>query len=193
MNRFNPHLRSWLRTATAHVNAGARYRWYPVYSALLALIVIMTLYWPTPEAYWYILMDHPGLITLIRTADAGALGLAIAFGLVGLLRQGWMPKAISVFGLWWGARLTLSWINLPSAQDVWLDFTWYAFELPTAGFTLWANGDQGVLTCFYALYLLAIYFLIRPVLKVIRVRVGRFQAVLLERYPTLSRWAEPIV
>lgn len=192
MLRVKLKLRSWLHTARMHVSTNDRYRRYPVYSLLLVLIVITTLYWPTTEAYLYTLFDHPGLLTLSRVAEAAALGLAIALALVGLLRRGWMPKVVSVLGLWWGTRLTLYWIHLPSAQDVWLDFTWIVFELPTARFDEIASGDATILTGLYALYLGAVYLILRPFVKASRGKIRWIQDKLLAKYPALDRWAQPI-
>lgn len=190
MTQVLAFLNHYLQSAHAHVNSNDRYRRYPIYSALLALLVLMGIYWPTTEAYYLTLADHRSLIVLDRCAQGAALGLTVALGVVGLLRRGWLFKALALFGTWWGLRLTFYWVSIPSARELWLDFSWYAFELPAARLHEIAFGDTSIVTLLYAGCMLALYLALRPLLRRSASRVGCLLGRYLKRSPAVVRWVQ---
>ena len=104
-------LKSLPGRAKRHVAGQERYRFYPLYSILFPALLYVTVKWPLDWGVLEAWASHPWIIVLDRCSWNAAVWMGIAFGAIGLLRNGWIPKLTSSVGLW--CSLYWVWWYLP--------------------------------------------------------------------------------
>jgi hypothetical protein len=190
----------FLQKAIHHIQNDDRYRFYPLYSVLLMLTVRVYYYWPWPGKLLVLFREYPWLISVNHIAEAGVLAMSLPLGIVGLLRRGWLPKLLSAYAIYYAAPMFIwnfshyFWWNWSS---LWMDFTWYAFDLPIAWIHQHVGSDVYARTSLYAMYLLALYLLLRTPAKSLAKRLWpiilRFEDRVIARYPFMERWKRPVL
>jgi hypothetical protein len=140
------------------------------------------------------------MLTYERIAEGCVLGLSLFLGLLGLARRGWLPKLLSIYAIYYAAPMFLTnlyyywWWDL---SGLWMDFTWYAFDVPIAWIHRHAGADAYARTSLYAVYLVAVYLVLRPPAKRVAKRlwnqVLRAEDRLITRYPFMERWKRPVL
>ena len=190
----------YLQNAIRHIQNDDRYRFYPLYSVLLMWTIWVSYYWPWTDKLLVIYREYPWIISVERIAEAGVLALSLLLGFVGMLRRGWLPKLLSAYAIYYAGPPFLwnfshyFWWNW---SGLWMDFTWYAFDLPIAWIHQHVGSDAYARTNLYAVYLLALYLLLRPLVKLLAKRlwpiVLRIEDRLIDRYPFMVRWKRPVL
>ncbi len=182
---------SWIRAAIRHVNGNERYRWWPLYSACLAVFMYSTYYWPFSMDVVIAYRLHPWLMDLSHISwDVGAY-LCIGLGAVGLLRSNWLARGLSLCGLWMGQHLLLQlWDPL---GWLWSEVVWYTFDLPGKLIHGYAGEGTAAATFLWFVYAALVWLAIRPLMKRGYKKVLRLESWILETWPVMKRFEKPVM
>lgn len=183
---------SWLRAAKRHFAGHERYRWWPLYSACMAVFMYTT--WHLPHDWWTVIAAwrlHPWLIDMYDVAWNAGRMTCVILGVVGLMRTNWLARGLAGFGVWMG------WIYLSYAgnpiSEWWQAFTWYAFDAPIHWINGYVGDGTGLLTVLWCVYLGVLWVLIRPLAKRAYRMIPVLQARILERWPVMERFNRPVM
>jgi hypothetical protein len=198
MSALHSHVPKPLQNAIHHVQNDDRYRLCPLYSVLLVWTIWVLYQWPWSKKLFVLYREYPWIPTYERIAEGCVLGLSVLLGLLGLARRGWLPKLVSIYAIYHAVPLFLTnlywWWDLPG---LWTDFTWYAFDVPIAWIHRHAGTDVFTRTSLYAVYLLALYLILRPPAKRLANHlwflVLRIEDRIIFRYPFMERWNRPVL
>lgn len=184
--------RTWYRAAKRHFAEHERYRWWPLYSACMALFMYTTWYLPwdawTMIAAWRL---YPWLTDMYDIAwDAGRMTCVI-LGVVALMRRNWLARGLGGYGVWMGLVYLVSG-HMPFF-DWWQAFTWYAFDIPIHWINGYVGDGSGLLAVLWCSYLFVAWILVRPLAKRAYRKVPLLQARLLERWPAMERFNRPVM
>jgi hypothetical protein len=182
-----------LQNAIRHVQNDDTYRFFPLYSVLLMLIYMVLIYWPLTDKLLVIYREYNWIIEFTWIAEACVLWLSLILGIIGFIRRGLLPKVLSVYAVYHSFRFLFWRLDWPMGRDIWMDFTWYAFDVPIAWIHQTVGTDAFARTSLYAVYLLALYLLLRPLAKRLWLIVLRMEDRLIARYPLIERWKRPIL
>jgi hypothetical protein len=156
--------------------------------------------WPLTDKLIVIYLEYRWVIFVQDLAIAGVLSLSIALGIIGFLRRGWLPKLLSGYALYHAVPMFLwnfSYYFWWDWNGLWMDFTWYVFDIPIAWIHRHVGTDGYMRTSLYAVYLLVIYLALRQPAKYLTKRLWpfmlRIEDHLLERYPFMERWNRPVL
>lgn len=186
-------IKSWLCAAKRHIDAHERYRWWSLYAACLATFMYSTWFWPWDFASWLIAYRVAPWIVRFQsvTWDTGMVVLWV-LALVGLVRAGWMNRALAAYGLWM-ALFPLSFSGPAFLTWLWAQFTWYAFDLPGKWIHGYAGEGTATATLLWFGYCVVVWVALRPLMKRAYAHVPRLEALLLERWPALTRYSKPVM
>jgi hypothetical protein len=193
MSLFLGRARDYFRKTRDHIQNNDRYRFYPVYSVLLALVVWSFAQWPFTDGLVVTYVEHRWIFALHWTALEGALWLSLILAFIGVLRKGWIPKVIAAITIYYSAGFLYWLCDGPTFEDIWLDVSWYVFDVPIAMLSQFAGEDEFALTTVYAVYLFFVWILLRPFVKLGWTRIQRLEGFLVSRYPILRGLQKPII
>ncbi len=187
-----------LQNAIHQIQTEDRYRYFPLYSVLLMLTIWGFYDWPITDKLITIYREYRWVLVFQRIAEAAVLALSLLLGFIGLLRRGWLPKLLSAYAIYHSGPMFLwnfgqyFWWNW---YGLWMDFTWYAFDVPIAWIHRHVGEDGYVRTSLYAVYLLALYLSLRPLVKMLANRLWPIildiEDRLIDRYPVIEKWRKP--
>jgi hypothetical protein len=150
------------------------------------------MYWPFDVGIVDVWMSQYWLLALDRCSWIIAPVLGISLGLVGLFRNGWLPRLVSAAGIW--ISVYLLWLPLYNPLGwVYREITWYLFDVPQRWISEIAGGNAGAETTIWAATLMMAWLLTRPLLKRAYRQVRRLERSINERWPVMSKFAKPVV
>jgi hypothetical protein len=181
---------SFLRRAICEIREENRYRYYPLYSAILAGLVYVWFIWPWDNCVWIVFRENPGMLELNYLVVDVVCTMMVCCGIVGLFRRGMAPKILSGVGLyaavWWWETFDLMY-GLPSY------ILYYVFDVPEKYISGIAGLETGGATLLWCGYLMTVYLLLRPLLVRVYRGIESFARRSIDRYPLLERLDKPVL
>jgi hypothetical protein len=181
---------SFLRRAICEIREDNRYRYYPLYSALLAGLVYVWNIWPWDWCLWEVFLEHREMWIYNHHAVTMACVMIVCCGTVGMFRRGLAPKVLSGIGLytavWWWEPFDLMY-GLPSYA------LYYVFDIPEKYISGIAGIETGGATLLWCGYLLVVYLLARPLLIRAYREIESLARRAMDRYPVLERLDRPVL
>jgi hypothetical protein len=182
---------SWLKAAKRHFSEHKRYRWWPLYSACLAVFIYSTCYWPWSKDVLIAYRLEPWLIWLDRISWDSGLYLCIGLGVVGLMRSSWIARGLSIYGIWVGQYFLTP--NLSPLAWAWKELTWYTVDLPDKLINSYTGEGTAASMFLWFMYLVMVWIVLRPIFKRAYVHVRKLEARILDRWPVMNRFAKPVM
>lgn len=180
-------IKSSLYKALTFVRNDGYCRLCPSYSILLAAMVWVLGRWPTDADRIAVLVEHLWLRELVPVLNSSALVLAVALGLVGILRQPLLAKLTSAAAIALGSYQLWQWNPWPSPlsylEFIWIDIWSIAFELPISLIGTIAYENETLARPFYALYLFGVWLIARLIITQLWHRTVAVRKRILARFP----------
>ena len=182
-----------LQNAIRHIQNNDLYRFFPLYSVLLMLTFMVLIYWPLTNKLLVIYREYNWLIEFTWIAEACVLWLSLILGVIGFVRRGLLSKVLSGYAVYHSLQFLFWRSDWPAGRDIWMDFTWYVFDIPIAWIHRSVGSDAFARTSLYAVYLLSLYLLLRPLAKRLWPIILRIEEQLIAHYPFMERWKRPVL
>ena len=179
------------KLAKRHIATQDRYRFYPLYSALIAALIYTSRFWPYDEGILDVWYAHPWIIVVDLVSLDIALWLIVSLGTVSLFRDGWISKIVVIPGMWFVIQYYYLYWN--PVERLYTEVTWYLFDVPNEWISTMANGNRGAETTLWACVLLLVWPLVRPLVKIAYRRIHRLEGYVVSRWPTMARLSRPVI
>ena len=185
--------RELLQDTRNYVRKQESFRFYPLYSVLLMSMVWAYSQWPFTERLMQTYRLYYWLVDLKWFSTDAACYCALALGLIGLfrgvLRRDWIAGILSSVGIFFAYRyfFWFSW------EQFWINSTYYFFDVPAMWIAQTAGNDPYMQTTLFAVYLLFVWILMRPFLKLAWRRIVHLEETLIAHYPALEKFRQPVM
>lgn len=186
------HLQAWAGRAKRHVAANDRYRYYPLYSVLLAALLYVIVYWPFDRGVIQAWLAHRWIIIIDRWAWNAVLTLSIAFGIVGLLRPRWPARVISAVGIYMACQWLIApfWTPIQWVSSRFMDV---AFDRPARMIEQIAGAGTSAAAMLWCAYLLLLWIVLRPLARRGFRWVQSAESRIVARWPAMAKLQRPIL
>ncbi len=186
--------RSAYLKAQCHIEGEPRYRYYPLYSALLVAFHIGIYYWPIDVDVLMLTIYNQRWLLLLRGAlEQTSLWLALFLGMVGLLRRPVLAKLLSVFGVLGSIQLLSDGGFSALPGRAWTEAMWYLLDLPEKLIVRLGDGNSQLETLYWSIYLFLLWLLARPILKRCWKYFVAIERILIVKWPRLSQLNAPLL
>lgn len=168
IRRVIRHTYTFLSTHRAFHRAG-------VYALLLVGILELIARWPIDRAFVTALVDHPSLLFLDDWTWTAACTTALVAALIGLTRTSWLDRLAGLTAIWPAQQFLGFWLGFEDGLVVALhqEIAWWIVFGPLAQASRLAAGRESATILLFALYLAAVWLVLRVAFAISRERINR--------------------